>query len=300
MANFPLGNKELKIGILGFTSGNGHPYSWSAMFNNYKPEYMKDCGFPVIPEYLSKQKFPDDCIPGAHVTHIWTQDAAISRHVAKASLIPNVVEKMEDMIGQVDAVLLARDDPENHFAMARPFIEAGLPIYIDKPLGRTIQEAEEIYALERCPGQIFTCSALAYSDGLKLKDIGEIRHIQAFVIKDWKKYAIHVVEPAMHLFDWRTPILSHNVISNDTNKIVSLKWANGMTTTFTTLYGAQCGFRIQAFGTAGAAEVDFGGTFFMFRNALAQFVGIVRKERMNDSREITMKVMDILERGNKG
>ena len=103
----------------------------------------------------------------------------------------------------------------------------------------------------------------------------------------------------MHLFDWHTQIVSHNVIANDTNKIVSLTWANGMTSTFTTLYGAQCGFRIQAFGTKGAAEVDFGGTFFMFRNALKAFVEIVRGERKNESREITMKAMDILERGNK-
>ena len=107
------------------------------------------------------------------------------------------------------------------------------------------------------------------------------------------------MEPALHLFDWRTPIVSHSVIANDTNKIVSFTWASGMTTTFTTLYGAQCGFRIQAFGTKGAAEVDFGGTFFMFRNALKAFVEIVRGERENESREITMKAMDILERGNQ-
>ena len=73
-----------------------------------------------------------------------------------------------------------------------------------------------------------------------------------------------------------------------------------MTTTFATLYGADCGFRIQAFGTKGHAEMDFGGTFFMFRNALQAFVDIVRGKRKNESREITMKVMDILERGNKG
>ncbi|MBQ2630336.1 MAG: Gfo/Idh/MocA family oxidoreductase [Kiritimatiellae bacterium] len=295
-----LGNKYLKLGVIGLSEGNGHPYSWSAIFNGCDMAYMKDCGFPVIPEYLSRQKFPDDCIPNAHVTHIWTQDRAVSEHVARASLIPNVVNRMEDMIGQVDAVLLARDDPENHYAMAKPFIEAGLPIYIDKPLAKTIREAEEIYALEKYPGQMFTCSALAYSDGLNIGDIGDIRHIQAFVIKDWKKYAIHVVEPALHLFDWHAKIASHNVIANDTNKIVSLSWANGMTSTFTTLYGADCGFRIQAFGTNGHAEVDFGGTFFMFRNALKAFVGIVRGERKNESREITMKVMDILERGNRG
>lgn len=292
--------RELRLGVVGLSDGNGHPYSWSAIFNGCDMSYMKDCGFPVIPEYLSKQSFPDDCIPNAHVTHIWTQDRAISSHVAKAALIPNVVDRMEDMIGHVDAVLLARDDPENHYAMARPFLEAGLPIYIDKPLARTIAEAEKIYSLERYPGQIFTCSALAYSDGLKLGNIGAVRHVSAFVIKDWKKYAIHVVEPALHLFDWRTPILSHSVLSNATNKIVSLSWDNGMTTTFTTLYGASCGFRIQAFGTTGSAEVDFGGTFFMFRNALRHFIEIVRGERKNESREITMKVMDILERGNVG
>ena len=71
-----------------------------------------------------------------------------------------------------------------------------------------------------------------------------------------------------------------------------------MTTTFTTLYGASCGFRIQVFGTTGTTEIDFGGTFFMFRNALRHFVEIVRGERENESRGITMKVIDILERGN--
>ena len=51
--NFPLGDKELRIGILGMTEGNGHPYSWSAMFNGYDPEEMETCGFPVIPRYLT-------------------------------------------------------------------------------------------------------------------------------------------------------------------------------------------------------------------------------------------------------
>ena len=136
--------KELKLGIIGLSAGNGHPYSWSAIFNGYDPSVMADCGFPVIPEYLSHQKFPDDCIPNAHVTHIWTQETEISRHVAAASNIPNVVGRAGDMIGQVDAILLARDDPENHYEMAKPFIEAGLPIYIDKPLAVSREEAERI------------------------------------------------------------------------------------------------------------------------------------------------------------
>lgn len=41
MCNFPIDKKEIKIGILGYTEGNGHPYSWSAMFNGYNKEIME-------------------------------------------------------------------------------------------------------------------------------------------------------------------------------------------------------------------------------------------------------------------
>ena len=38
----------------------------------------------------------------------------------------------------------------------------------------------------------------------------------------------------------------------------------------------------------------------MFRNALRHFVEIVRGERANESRAITMKAMEIVEMGNFG
>ena len=34
--------KEFKIAMLGMVDGNGHPYSWSAMFNGYDKEAMED------------------------------------------------------------------------------------------------------------------------------------------------------------------------------------------------------------------------------------------------------------------
>lgn len=32
--------KEIRLAILGLSPGNGHPYSWSAMFNGYDKELM--------------------------------------------------------------------------------------------------------------------------------------------------------------------------------------------------------------------------------------------------------------------
>ena len=100
------------------SEGNGHPYSWSAIFNGYNEQFMKDCAFPVIPSYLSRQNFPADAITGACVTNIWTQSISLSNHIARSANINTVNQNITDMIDQVDAVLLARDDSENHLKYA--------------------------------------------------------------------------------------------------------------------------------------------------------------------------------------
>lgn len=290
--------KHIKLGIIGLSKGNGHPYSWSAIFNGYNPKYMKDCGFPVIPDYLSKQKFPEDCIKGASVTHIWTQDKNISTHVANASNIETVVDNMTDLIGNVDAILLARDDYQMHYEMAKPFLEAGLPIYIDKPLAISMDEFNKIYSLEKYAGQIFTCSGLAYAPEVQKKDIGEIKYIDACVIKDWEKYAIHVIEPTLRLFDYRCKIVNHTVNEFNNFKTVILNWENGITTTYKTLYDLPCGFKINVFGTKGNQEIIFKDTFNAFKNALSEFISIIRKEKENNSKIITQKAIEIIEKGN--
>ena len=47
---------EIRLAILGGTPGNGHPYSWSAMFNGYDRELMTaECPYAGIPDYLNKE-----------------------------------------------------------------------------------------------------------------------------------------------------------------------------------------------------------------------------------------------------
>lgn len=293
---------DLKLGIIGLSEGNGHPYSWSAIFNGYNEDYMKDCPFTVIPEYLSKQNFPEDCIKGAKITHIWTQDKTISEHIAKASNIDYVVENYEDMIGKVDAVLLARDDPENHYVMAKPFIEAGLPLYIDKPLAISLNEAQAIYDLEKYDGQIFSCSGLSYAKELKLTDelkneLREIKYIDASVIKDWKKYSIHIIEPVLKMFDNYGEIKDVSINSYNECKTVVINWGNKITTSFKTLNDCKAPIKITLFGTKATKDLIFTDTYNAFKSALSEFIYIIRKEKINTSKEITLKTIGIIEKG---
>ncbi|HEY1110775.1 MAG TPA: hypothetical protein VGE76_19135, partial [Opitutaceae bacterium] len=100
----PSDAKTIRLAMLGMIEGNGHPYSWSAIVNGFDPEAMARCPFPVIPKYLGAQPRESVRVPGARVTHIWTDNPADAPGVAAASLIPNVVAEPTDVIGQVDAV----------------------------------------------------------------------------------------------------------------------------------------------------------------------------------------------------
>jgi len=193
--------KKIKLGIIGMSQGNGHPYSWSAIFNGYDEKAMQDCPFPAIPDYLGQRQFPEEGLGDlGKVTHIWTQEKKISENIAKAAKIPTVVAQMEDLIGEVDAILLARDDSENHYQMALPFLKVGLPIFIDKPLALTETEAKKILEAQQYKNQIFSCSSIRFAQELQVSEkdrneIGEILYVEASVPKKWDTYAVHVIEP---------------------------------------------------------------------------------------------------------
>jgi predicted dehydrogenase len=295
----------LNLGIIGLSEGNGHPYSWSAIFNGYNPSEMRCCPFPAIPDYLSRQVFPIDGLSQARVTHIWTQDRTLSQQVADASLIPHVVDDLASLIGQVDAVLLARDDAEHHLAMATPFLEAGLPIYIDKPIAYDGATLKAIYDLQRFSGQVFTCSALAYAKEFQLTPaqrdvIGEVRHVDAVVMKDWLKYGVHVIDPVLRIIGEQGKLSRVEAFVHADRRVVAAGWESGLTATFSALGGATSPIAIRLFGTRGSMTLTFQDTFFAFKRALEVFVEGVGKPSGGTPFQEAARVVELIERGQRG
>lgn len=294
----------LKLGVIGLSEGNGHPYSWTAICNGYSPDRMKVCEFPVIPQYLAEQHWPDARISGVEVTHIWTQDTEQSHRVAKASLIPNVVEKPSEMLGQIDALLLARDDAENHLAFATPFLEAGIPIYIDKPIALSLHGLEALYRLQQYDGQIFTCSALRYSKELMLSEtererIGTIRHLQATTPKSWEKYAVHIIEPVMQIIGASVDISSaQRRTFAETGCAVSLGFESGITADFAALGNDVASpLSIRVHGERGWHDLIFKDSFSAFKAALSEFVEGIRTKTCRSPYEFNRQVVSIIESG---
>lgn len=78
-----------------------------------------------------------------------------------------IVPNIRSLCPKVDAVLLESVDGRPHLAQAREIFECGKPVFIDKPLASTLEDARAIALLGKQKGvKWFSASALRFSEGL--------------------------------------------------------------------------------------------------------------------------------------
>ena len=295
-------SKKIKLGLIGLSPGNGHPYSWSAIINGYNKSLMKKCEFPIIYEYLKKKKFPHDQIKNAEVTHIWTQNLELSKKIARTTKIKYVVNNYKELLGKVDAILLARDDADNHIKYSRIFLENKMPIYIDKPLAFSVKKATKIISLQKYNGQIFSCSALHYAREFKIsvrkrKKIGRIKSVYAFVPNDWKKYSVHVIDPLVKILPNRGPILKVKKYKNDHQTILTVKYKNNLILNIISTGLGNTPISIRIIGTRGYLDLITKNYFKCFKDTLYNFISSVKNKQSKISMKKTLEIVKLIELG---
>ena len=300
----------IRLGLIGLSEGNGHPYSWGAILNGYRPARMMQSGFPVIPKYLQRQRWPQSKISGASVTAIWTQHAALSAKIAGTVNIRHVCRRPQEMIGKVDGVLLARDDSHNHLKFAGPFLRAGVPIFIDKPIATNLHDLEMLYAQQVYDGQIFSCSALRFSPELCLNsslrlEIGEVVEVLATGPKSWSRYAVHLIEPTLELLgienklDSISAIRSVKVSGSPQSTDMAVSWTSGQKSQFLTTGRIGTPFHFQVNGTKGSTLLTFNNPFSAFKGALEEFLKQMTSSTSKDEFHRHQLVVRLIEEGGK-
>ena len=112
--------------------------------------------------------------------------AELNLAVVRSFLDPNLM--VQEMAGQMDAVIIA-SHTKNHAQDALPFVKAGIPIYLEKPLTDGLQEAFEfVSAIGRDPRQIQIGLQRRYDPALLYTRqliqsgvVGEIREIRCIL-----------------------------------------------------------------------------------------------------------------------
>jgi len=272
--------KNLRFAMLGMTAGNGHPYSWSAIINSYDKAAMAGCPYAGIPGYLNAQPFEAIRVPGAQVTHIWTDDPKDAPLVARASLIPHVVARAEDVIGEVDAVFVASGDGFDHVLRARPFVEAGLPVFVDKPMALTIGDLQTFADWKKKGARILSSSGMRYAPALDslLADrsgLGELRWISSLMAKDWENYGVHGFESVFRLLG--PGFVSVRLESRPKFETAHILHRSGVQINLPVISDGLATFgTVHLAGTAGQVTVQLSDTYTAFRRQLVSFIDFVR------------------------
>ncbi len=197
----------MKVGILGHSPGNGHPFSYSTIINGYSDAGLREAGWPVIYDYVRRRHTSDFGVAGLRVTCAWTQDRAVTQALCRAANIDTAVASPTEMLGQVDAVIVARDDAAVHRALAEPFLDAGIPVLIDKPLTLDAEDLAYFRPFLEI-GKLMSCSGMRYArelDAVKahIADYGRLQLLRGTVVNDWARYGVHMLDAIFPLLKSR-------------------------------------------------------------------------------------------------
>lgn len=148
--------RPLRLGVIGCAEGT-HGKVWSEILAS-----------PEGAEY------------GMLPYRLWDADAASSEALARATGAEAVADPRAVAEG-ADGVIVAELYPDRYLELSRPFLEAGMPVFYNRPFAGSVADAREILALaERHGAPIYSASALDHTEAgpalrARLPELGELR-----------------------------------------------------------------------------------------------------------------------------
>lgn len=148
---------------------------------------------PVCHHFFANMYRPDEFIiprePGFRLVKVWDEDPDRARVFSETFTdAPQVCRQPEDMAEGVDAAFIAccSLDGSDHPRLTRPFLEQGIPTFVDKPFAATLRDAKAMIRLaEEHGAPIMSASLLSLTDQVPqmLRRAGEIGPMMTGVVK---------------------------------------------------------------------------------------------------------------------
>lgn len=86
-----------------------------------------------------------------------------------------IVNSIAELLKKVDVVMLETNDGRLHLEQATQVLKARKPMFIDKPMAASLEDAAAIFALaKKYNTPVFSCSSLRYIDGIAEINAGKI------------------------------------------------------------------------------------------------------------------------------
>ena len=192
-----------------------------------------------------------------------------------------IVETIPALLEKVDVVLLESVDGRIHLEEATQVIQAGKPLFIDKPLAGSLVDAIAIMELaRRHQVPCFSASSIRFSpdlQGLLADDrVGEIVGAVTWGPCSYQEgtpdmffYGIHGIEG---LFTLMGPgCVSVTRSSTEGTDVITGIWRDGRIGTYRGLRQGKAAFGATAFGTEGIATIDRASAYEQLCQQIAAF-----------------------------
>lgn len=286
--------RALRLGVVGSSAGNGHPYSWSALINGFDPRKLSTVPFSKIRQYIP-EAVPIGQRIGASVTHVWSPVADDAKRIADFALVEKAPGKLIDLVAEVDAVLHARDDYANNLPFARAYSSSRKPVYFDKAIAGSLGELKKFLHLDPELKLFFTGSALAYDPHFSgFEYSGE--DLSTFVASgpnSWDLYAVHLIDPFVKLHNRDARVSRYQKELKGQSQTLTVAWSDGSWSKFTNKGYPDVPFSYELNGV----KVTLNNPVAAFSAALEAFVCFAKSGKRLGGFGDTLKSISLLETG---
>jgi predicted dehydrogenase len=144
------------------------------------------------------------------VTAVWdggaVQPAGFARTFAQEYGVAQVCGSLAELVASVDVGMLLGQDWDLHLERARPFLEAGKPVFVDKPIAGRRRDLDALQELATRMGTpMMGGSSMRYADPVSTlraerTELGRVYSAYACGPGDFFNYGNHVVEMVAGFF----------------------------------------------------------------------------------------------------
>lgn len=284
--------QPLKLGIIGFDTS--HVPAFTQLLNDSSdPHHIG--GAQVV---AGVPTFSADLASSASRVEGYSREMREKHGVA-------ILDSIEELLDQVDAILLESVDGRRHLQEATPVIKARKPLFIDKPLAASYNDARQIAHLAKqhdCP--IFSASSLRFDANLwALKNdasVGEILTCDAFspALLDSSNpgffwYGIHGVEILYSVMGTGCEkVFCHQSESHD---VAVGTWLDGRIATMRGTRRGAHDYGVTAFGTEKVVHAAYSRTVPLYAQLLRKVIPFLAGGAPPVAMDETLEIMAFMQ-----
>jgi len=211
-----------------------------------------------------------------------------------------IVDRPEDLIGTVDAVCCEANDGTVHLERARPFIEAGIPCYIDKPFEISLDNAKEIIRLaEENKVPVFSSSSLRFCPEVQaVANEGEVGAVLGAAA--WSPASEHPVNPGLFNYGIHGVEILYTLMGRGCTKLscaytegaeaVTGLWSDGRIGTLRGTRKGRSGYGFVAWGENGIKQSGI-STQYIYRELVREIVKMFETGRPPIDPRVTLEIV---------